>query len=189
MSATEDMDRRLTHASKILSELIVLFPPEHLGDLLDLTVGALVSLGHAGQLGYRERVGKTLSAKYYDKLSQLAGVIAEGELPDDRPWLAGYYFNSALFRLGAAREITSKLLTSLDKRKTTKGSNTTPAELDRVYDEYCSLKHDLRSLRMGRRVTFEQAVQSLDELVRVLNERRGELSDPKTKFPPWSKSR
>ncbi len=183
------MDRRLAQASKTLSELIVLFPPEHLGDLLDLTVGALVSLVRAGQLGYKERIGKALSAKYYEKLNRLASGMAKGVLPDDRPWLAGYYFNSALFRLGAAREMTSKLLTSLDKRKATKGSIVTPAGLDRVYDEYCSLKHDLRSLRMGRRVTFEQAMESLSELVYVLSLRRTELSDARTKFPRWSKSR
>jgi hypothetical protein len=183
------MDRRLTQTSKTLAELIVLFPPEHLGDLLDLTVGALVSLGRAGQLGYKERIGKALSAKYYDKLNQLASGMAKGVLPDDRAWLAGYYFNSGLFRLGAAREITSKLLTSLDKKKATKRLNIASAKLDVVYEEYRSLKHDLRSIRIGRRVTYEQAVESLCELVRVLGERRAELSDSQTKFPKWPKKR
>jgi hypothetical protein len=182
------MEPRLTQASKTLSELIGQFPSEHLGDLVDLTLGALVSLSRAGQLGYKERIGKPLSSKYYDKLIQLANGMAKGVLPEDRPWLAGYYFNSGLFRLGAAREITGKLLSSLDKRKVTKGLNIPNAKIDVVYEEYRSLKHDLRSIRMGRRITYEQAVESLCELVYVLGQRSAELSDSETKFPKWSRN-
>lgn len=183
------MELRLTEASGTLSDLIAQFPPEHLGDVLDLTAGALVSLIRAKQLGYKERVNKALSAKYYAALSRLVRSMGAGTQPHGGPWLAGYYFNSSLFRLGAAREITSKLLTALDKGKATKGLNIAGGKVDLVYEEYRSLKHDLRSIRMGRRVTYEQAVEGLCELVRVLEQRRAELSDPQTKFPKWSKNR
>jgi hypothetical protein len=190
-SEIENMDRRLAEAARSLSELVAIFPPEHLGDLVDLTIGALASLIRADQLKYQDedRIGKELPPEYYSKLSERVRRMSSGTLPPHGRWLSGYYFNSGLLRLGAAREMTQKLLAYLDKGKPHVGSNIAQVTVDDVYQEYCSIKHHLRSLRMGRRVTFAQAVQSLDELVRVLSERREELSDPKTKFPPWSKSR
>ena|ERR1700722_10807180 len=91
------MKRRFAEVSNTLSELITLFPSDHLGDLLDMTAGALASLARAGQLKYKDRIHKELSEKYYRKLSQLVKQMNSGASPDDGPWLAGYYFNSALF--------------------------------------------------------------------------------------------
>jgi hypothetical protein len=101
--------------------------------------------------------------------------------------VAGYYFNSALVRLGAAREITRKLFSFLDKEKKVYGPGILQADVDSIYDEYGSFKHALRSFRLGRRVTFDQAIGSLDELVRALDARRIELADPNTRFPRWGK--
>ena len=167
----------------------MVFPCEHLGDLVDLIIGALASLIRAEQLGYKDRIGEELPPEYYAKLSERVRRMAAGKLPPHGRWLSGYYFNSALLRLGAAREITGRLFNALDKGKATPGPNVKRASIDGVYQEYCSLKHDLRSLRIGRCVTYQQAIEAFDELVAALNRRRGELSDPKTRFPRWSKRR
>lgn len=183
------MEQRLKEAARALSELVLVFPAEHLGDLLDITAGALASLIRAEELEYIDRVGQELPPKYYVKLSERVARMAGGTLPPYGRWIAGYYFNSALLRLGGVREITRRLFDSLDKNKTTHGPNIKPMNLDVIYEEYRSLKHDLRPLRMGRLVTFEQAVQALEELVGVFKKRQAELSDPNTTFPAWEKSR
>ena len=179
------MQEELKKAALDLSELISVLPPVHLGDLLDLTAGALASLIRAQELAYEDRLGEELPAEYYPKLRERIAKMANGTLPPRGRWISGYYFNSALLRLGAAREITNRLLNSLDKRKSHVGPNLNPQRLDSVYKEYRRLKHDLRSLRLGREVAFEQAVQGLVELIDVLAKRREELSDPETTFPAW----
>ena len=157
----------------------------HVGDLLDLTAGALASLIRAQELAYKDRMDEELPPEYYPKLTERVAKMANGTLPPRGRWISGYYFNSALLRLGAAREMTTKLFNSLDKRKSHVGPSLNPKHLDSVYKEYLRLKHDLRSLRLGRDVTFEQAVQGLVELIDVLGKRREELSDPETTFPAW----
>jgi hypothetical protein len=183
------MRDQLGKAANDLSELVSIFPPVHLGDLLDLTAGALAGLIRAQELEYQDRVGEELPPEYYGKLSERIAKMANGTLPPHGRWISGYYFNSALLRLGAAREMTKRLLDSLDKRNPRKGSNLKPIGLDTIYAEYCSLKHNLRSLRLGRNITLQQVVGGLVELVDVLSKRRDELSDPNTKFPAWEHKR
>lgn len=183
------MEQRLKEAAESLSELVLILPAKHLGDLLDLTAGALASLIRAQQLEYIDRLGEELPPEYYIKLGERLAKMTAGTLPPRGRWLSGYYFNSALLRLGAAREITNRLLNKLDEGKTIPGPSLKPISLDDVYREYCSLKHNLRSLRVGRNVSFEQAIQALVELVEVLGKRKGELSDPNTKFPLWKQAR
>lgn len=186
-SSRVDMDQRLKNAARDLSELVSVFPLQHLGDLLDLTAGALARLIRAEQLEYIDRVDVELPPEYYNKLTERIARMANGTLPPRGRWISGYYFNSALLRLGAAREITKRLLDSLDKHKPDAGPNLKPMPSDTIYEEYRSLKHDLRSLGMGRNVTFEQTLQALAELIGILCRRRDELCDVNTKFPSWKK--
>jgi hypothetical protein len=108
----ETVDRRLAEMARSLSELVTLFPPEHLDDLLDLTIGALASLIRAEQLKYQDedRIGKELPPKYDSKLSERVRRMSSGTLPPHGRRLSGCYLNSGLLRLGAAREMTQKLL-------------------------------------------------------------------------------
>lgn len=183
------MEQRLKDAAKILSELVLAFPPEHLGDVVDITAGALASLIRAEELQYLDRIDEELPKEYYAKLSERVQKMTAGTLPPRGRWISGYYFNSALLRLGAAREITKRLLDALDKGKRHQGPNLKAMKFDKLYGEYCSLKHNLRSLRVGRKVTFEQALEALDELIAVLDKRRAQLSDPNTRFPAWKTTR
>jgi hypothetical protein len=181
------MEQRLKEAARVLSELVLVFPAEHFGDLLDITAGAIASLIRAEQLQYLDRINEELPLEYYTKLSERILKMTAGTLPPRGRWIAGYYFNSALLRLGAAREISKRLFDNLDKGKQHSGPNLKSMRSDKLYDEYCSFKHDLRSLRVGRHITFEHALKALDELITVLNKRRVQLSDPNTRFPAWKK--
>jgi len=105
----------------------------------------------AQDLNYKDedRINNALPEEYYSKLAQRVKLMANGTLPPYGRWISGYYFNSALLRLGARFE--------------------SPA--------------------IGRNVSFDQAVESLCELVTVLNGRKDQLADSCTKFPGWKASR
>lgn len=180
------MDQRLIHAAEKLSELVLALSYGRFGALLDLTIGGLASFIEAQRLKYDNREDP-LPPEYYKKLSERTKKMASGTLPQHGRWLSGYYFNSGLMRLGAAREQIRKLLCVLDKQKNEAERKLSPSlvdtAIDELYQEYNQLKHDLLGLSGGRRVTFEQAVEALADLVEVLDARKCELSDPKTKVP------
>ena len=90
-------------------------------------------------------------------------------------------------RIGAARDMTRRLVRHLDQKKSHRGigRNLGDSDVDIVYQESNRLKHDLRGLSNNRFVTYEQAVQAFYELVLLLENRRDELSDPDASFPAW----
>jgi hypothetical protein len=163
------MDQRLSKAAEKLSALVSALPANELGPLLDLTVGGLASLIWAEQLNYLNRKS-ALPPIYYEGLSDRVEKMAIGTLPPAGPWLAGYYFNSGLMRLGAAREQTRGLLNGLVRKTPELQSmpQLTKSELDELHQEVNFLKHDLLGLSGGRRIMFEHAVCGLVELVDVI---------------------
>lgn len=185
------VDQQLKSVALSLSGLVEACPPEHLGDLLDLTAGALASFLKARELKYQDddRIGKALPDDYYGKLACRIRRMAEGTLPPRGRWISGYYFNSALFRLGAARAIARDLFNAVDKLNKTKGKNLAESRTDQLYEEYRKLKHALRALRTGRNITFAQAVESLANLVDVLESRKVQFVHARTKFPTWKNTR
>lgn len=177
-------DAALASIGTELAELIPLLA-DRLGDLLDLSAGALASLIRARQLEYEDRPGP-LPPEYYTVLSQRVARMVAGTLPPRGRWMSGYYFNSAILRIGPAREKLRRLLEQIDKAK--KGGGTArrslpKGEFDAVHSEYRVLKHDLKGLQDARLVTYEQAVDALREFVSVLKDRKGELCNAAIKLP------
>lgn len=180
------LDKRLADCALRLSKLLLL--RKELGDVLDLVAGALASLICAEKLEYKDREAEEeLPWEYYIKLSERVKKMAAGTLPPHGRWISGYYFNSALLRIGIARDQIRHLLSSLDKKNKTIYQDQKPslreADIDELHREYRKLKHELRGLREGRRIKFDQAVEALVELISVLEARKSVLSDPTTKFP------
>lgn len=184
------MDQRLSKAAESLSDLVGVLPSRDLGPLLDLAIGGLLSLILAQQSKYLDRKA-ALTPIYYEGLSDRARKMASGTVPSSGPWLAGYHFNSGLMRLGAAREQTRGLLKSLVRRRNDLESmpQLTRSEIDDLQQDVNSLKHDLLGLAHGRRVTFEQAILGLLELVEVLEAWKSELSSPHVRFPKVTSGR
>ncbi len=178
------MNQRLANLAGRLATLILELP--RIGPLLDLAAGALASLLKAQAMDYRGRdEDEELPPAYYVKLSERVKRMASGTLPPKGRWISGYYFNSALMRLGAAREQTRGLLAFLDKRCKQRGKMPTlkSTEIDHVHREVNTLKHSLQGLHGGRLVTFWQAVEAMEELVSVLELRQPQLADPQTRLP------
>jgi hypothetical protein len=181
---SQALDARFKSIAETLSGLMPELS-ERLGDLLDLAAGGLASLIRANQLGYKDRT-YPLPEQYYENLCIRVHKMGTGTLPQTGAWLAGYFLNSALLRIGAAREKLRGVLTALDRQKKHTGPphrSLSNGDFDVLHQEYRSLKHDLQGLRNARGVTYEQTIEALDELVCVLDDRRSELSDPASGMP------
>ncbi|MBI4479228.1 MAG: hypothetical protein HY651_04310 [Acidobacteria bacterium] len=178
-------DERLSATARNLAKLISTLPKQ-LRDLLDLEVGALASLIRADDLDYQDRPDP-LPDEYYDTLHNRVMKMSEGTLPPKGRWLSGYYFNSALLRLGASADKTVGILRSLERQTKDMDDQSKPLshplKLHAVLEECRLLKHDLAGLGQGRRVKFDEAVKALCDLVSVLEEQESLLCNSAAKFP------
>jgi hypothetical protein len=73
-------------------------PDSELLGSLDDFLGAVYALIFAKQHGFTNRLDRSIKIASVEKL---ANYISAGKLPTDRKWMAGFHFNSALFRTAA----------------------------------------------------------------------------------------
>jgi hypothetical protein len=90
------------HAAKIGQLLSVARTKEERATL-DYLVGAVHALLRAIELGFMDR-SKPVDESYWERPREWVGLIQEGNAIPDGPWLAGFYFNSALARIAAVFE-------------------------------------------------------------------------------------
>ncbi|MBI3668856.1 MAG: hypothetical protein HY237_03625 [Acidobacteria bacterium] len=107
-------------------------------------------------------------------VTEMAEHLASGAMPSDSQWIAGHYFNSALFRIGANYERVLTAITVTDS-KSLKRQGGVPAllqkvelnipveNLERVRKETNKNKHSNVSHLSPREITFEQLVASFEE--------------------------
>ena len=94
-------------------------------------------------------------------------------------WISGYYFNSALLRLAAARDQLRRVLSQINKHR----PGAVPELLtDDLHKEGGRLKHELSGLKK-RSVKFDNAVEALEELLRTIGDCRDTLNDPEIRIP------
>src|ERR1700691_4125703 len=75
---------------------------------LDDFLGAVYALIRAKQTGFRDRPGRPIAI---NPVRQRAGKIATGNLKTEGLWIAGFYFNNALFRTAAVYHRMLKVIT------------------------------------------------------------------------------
>ncbi len=106
-------------------------------------------------------------------------------------WAAGFYFNSALFRIdavyhrvietvaGTSNEKFEKLLASVDTRfNQWRGCSWERKKLEVINKEMIRLKHRETGIIAGRKVTLEEAVESIRELLTLLEAFDSHASSP-----------
>jgi len=116
-----------------------------------------------------------------------AGNVAEGTVRTSGKWLAGFYFNSALFRIAAAYHRGLKVVSGKETCRLYKDEllkivglrfpKWQHTNLDYVYDEVNDLKHEAEGLFNSRDVSRDKAraaVAELLELFELWNDRRVE---------------
>jgi len=132
---------------------------------LDDLLGAVYSLIAAHKLGYKGKVGKS----DYKTVLTRAEHVALGEVRHDGNWMAGFHFNSALFRLSAIYDRLPQAYAKSAKKaaiayKAAKSSTWVDTNVDAIREEVIKLKH-----RDGtypeRKVDMKVALLALNELL------------------------
>ena len=122
-----------------------------------LLVGALYGLSKAVELGYVDRTGTSLPVDYSGELRRVAQGLVTSDEVNDRGWLAGFYFNSALTRLAPICERLGKYA---GKREDL---------IPSIREEVNRLKHDTNGVLCGRTVGLSDAVDAASMLVTAVS--------------------
>lgn len=152
---------------KLLSAPAVRANPDLAGSLDDF-LGAVDALIQAKQHGFSDRTGPIEIAA----VEKRAQRIAAGKVRTDGKWVAGFYFNNALFRISA---IYHRVLKSVVGEKAyvpvllPKAQALYPqwvnSKLDKVHNQVNDLKHTPRGVHDERTVTYDDAVAAVAELL------------------------
>ena len=146
---------------------------------LDDFVGAVYSMVFARRGGFKERRDQTPEL---EPPRTRARQLQQGHVRIDGVWMAGFHFNSALYRIAAVYHRVLKLVASeraLRKRKRpmvddllpdvqSRFPNWTHQNLTHVYREVNLLKHERGGIHTTRLVSFDQALGATEELLNLL---------------------
>lgn len=164
----DDNDRRLARIATTINNA----PVSRLPMLAarGFLVGAVYSLFQANRLGYQARAGASLGDTYQAELCAVADGLASGRVPESGPWLAGYYFAAAKFRLAVLFERSLKMLLGkngirkdLQEEAVARGllSSEDAAWLENVFRDFNEVKH------VGDVMKSLQKIDTIDDAVRV----------------------
>lgn len=145
--------------------------------VLDDLLGAVYSLILARHHHFDDRTDRPIEI---DKVQKRALQIQDGDVRIDGKWIAGWHFNSALFRIAAVyhrllkvcagdpatKDYVPTLLPKVEafyqEWKMVKWSND---HVRAIHDEVNALKHTPQGVHSARTATFDDALASIGELV------------------------
>lgn len=153
--------------SKLLAAPVAQANPGLVGSLDDF-LGAVYALIQAKQHGFADRTGPIQIAAVKER----AQMIAAGKVRSDGKWIAGFHFNNALFRTAAVYHRVLKIVVGekayvpvLLPKAQTLFPRWTSNKLSMVHDQVNDLKHTPRGIHDERKVTYDDAVAAVDELL------------------------
>jgi len=139
---------------------------------LDDFLGAVYALIRAKQTGFRDRPGRPIAI---NPVRQRAAKIATGSLKTDGLWIAGFYFNNALFRTAAVYHRMLKVITggngyvpALLPTAHARYPHWDDAHLSKVHSQVNELKHDPHGIYHGRSVTYADALTAACDLLDLI---------------------
>lgn len=148
-------NNRIFEIAHIISEIEITTQEEK--SLVGLLLGAVFSLENAISLNYEDRTGENLPRNYIEELRKIAKRIELNEELEEREWLAGYYFDSAVQRLAALNERVSKYI--FGKKQDI--SSVIRREVNRM-------KHDIEGILSGRTANVEDALKASLNIAELL---------------------
>lgn len=148
--------------------------------LAGLYLGALHALIRAAELGFRDRTQTIPTTAYAQSLGRMLKRLGEGNAALRGQWLAGFYFNDAMFRLAALYERGLKAAVGARGRESVphlrqigiaKGvmGSTNFSALDAVRTDVNELKHRDGLVLKGREVAFDRAIEAAREARELLD--------------------
>lgn len=145
---------------------------------LDDMLGVIYSLILARHFGFKDRpVGSAIDVGV---IAARAHDVANGKVRLDGKWMAGFHFNSALFRLSATYHRVMKVIAGREgpigkllpeaqlQYRNAKHSNWQNSNIRTVHEEVNVLKHESSGVYSGRTVSFREAEAALGELIELL---------------------
>jgi hypothetical protein len=179
--------RSLTHLAGRIATLLdnpVVSSNTDLFSTLDDFLGAVYALIFARRGGFKERRGHTPEP---EPPRIRARQLEKGEVRVDGAWMAGFHFNSALYRIAAVYHRVLKLAASsqcLQRRKRPMvgdllldvercfanwtGRAWVHPNLSAVHNEVNLLKHEREGIYTTRGVGFNEGVSAADELLQLI---------------------
>ncbi|MGH9542247.1 MAG: hypothetical protein ACRD2H_10235 [Terriglobales bacterium] len=170
-----DLSRSAGRIGKLLTTATVRSDPNLAGSLDDF-LGAVYALILAKQYDFTDRAGPIDIAAVEKRAAQ----IKAGRVRTNGKWIAGFYFNNALFRTAAAQHRILKIIVGrndgVPKLRLAAGGlyrKWTQAEwahgnLDKVHDQVNELKHQPRGTHDARTVGYADALAAVRELLNVI---------------------
>jgi hypothetical protein len=169
--------QRLANAAAKIARLLNKATSPELIACLDDFLGVIYSLVFATLRAFKDRTTGPIEV---DKVKTRAHQLAGGDIRLTGAWMAGYYFNNALFRESA---VYHRILKTLNKRNgdlerllpLTKNAYTQKTgrewdntNIDLVRQQVNKLKHKANGTYHARQVSYEQAVRAAEELLTLL---------------------
>lgn len=171
---------------KLLTEPTVSTNPDLAGSLDDL-LGAIYALIQAKQQGFTDRAGRPIQI---DAVTKRALKIAAGSVRTDGKWIAGFYFNDALFRTAAVYHRVLKIVVGKNAYVPVllpEAKNLFPHwksdKLDIVHSQVNELKHKPCGVHDLRVAGYDDVFAAVDELLALIEAWWTTVNAPSTTKP------
>ncbi len=166
----EKLSKSAERVATLLAEPSVRSRPDLAGSVDDF-LGAIYALILARQHDFVDRSGSIEIAAVENRAKD----IALGKVRIDGKWTAGFYFNSALFRIACVLHRVLKFVVGkkenvpqLLKKAQTLYPSWTGNKLVVVHDQVNDLKHTLEGVHDLRTAKYGDAIEAVEELLSLI---------------------
>jgi hypothetical protein len=178
LDLNDPIEARLADCARRISELLKSPATAANADVessLDDFLGAVYALIRAKHKKFRDRPGRTIAIK---PVAQRAAKIGAGNIKTDGLWIAGFYFNNALFRTAAVYHRILKVVTGQDTGYVpalqlvalARYTNWNSIRLYKVHSQVNELKHEPQGVYHGRLVAYEDALTAACDLLDLIED-------------------
>jgi hypothetical protein len=148
---------------------------EPLISVLDDLLGAVYALLAARQENFKGKMGKSEFAPILDR----AKLIATGKPKNSGNWMAGFHFNSAMFRISAVFDRLPKSLASCKygeaccqhgaaaRYQKAKGKAWQMQQLHDIRKEVNAIKHEAIGVYRGRKANLNAALAAVNQILEL----------------------
>ncbi|MCD9186863.1 MAG: hypothetical protein LUM44_10540 [Pyrinomonadaceae bacterium] len=147
--------------------------------ILDDLLGAIYCLILAKYHNFKDRSDQKIENEV---IPTRAEQIKKGDVRIEGAWIAGWHFNSSLFRIAAiyhrllkliegstSKDYKDKLLKNVKKSyKNWTGEDWSKINTEAIHEEVNTLKHGIQGLYFARNVTFQHALTSISDLLKLI---------------------
>jgi hypothetical protein len=179
LDPTDATDAVLSQCAKRIAKLFanpVVKANSDVESSLDDFLGVVYALILAKRHNFQDRANRAVNFK---PVAQRAARIAKGDVKTDGQWIAGFYFNNALFRTSAVYHRILKVITAPAKG----GSDNVPTlqtagvalyagwnhiNLHAVHRQVNELKHKPQGVSLGRQATYQEALTATCDMLDLI---------------------